>query len=127
MSEHHTEAHEEVHSHHSDTVTLPVVGTITVYGGLYTVIFGVLGVLTAIEVLLAELFKGVEGDVANTVRIVALFGIGVLKAVIVVWFYMHLRSDNPLFRVVLIMPLVIVLVSVLYLIGVPIGEGLGYR
>jgi caa(3)-type oxidase subunit IV len=125
MSEH--SEHNAHSAHHSDTVTLPVVGTVTVYGGMYTVVFGVLAVLTAIEVLLAELFKGVEGEAANTFRILALFGIGVLKAILVVWFYMHLRSDNPIFRIILLVPLVVVIISVFYLLGVPTGEGLGYR
>ncbi len=104
---------------HSDTVTLPVLGTITVPGGIYTVVFVVLGVLTLIEVLIGGLPEGF-------VKIVALLAIAVLKALLVIIFYMHLRTDNRLFAVVLALPLVIVLLSILYLLAVPIGEGLGY-
>lgn len=104
---------------HSDTVTLPIIGTITVAGGIYTVIFGVLGLLTLIEVAIGGLPEGV-------VKIVALLAIAVLKALLVILFYMHLRTDNRLFAVVLALPLIIVLLSILYLLFVPIGEGLGY-
>lgn len=128
MSEHTAPEHTTEEHHHSDTVSLPVLGTITVYGGIYTVIFGALAVLTALEVLIAELLKGVEANTTvDAVRMIALGGIAVLKALLVVWFYMHLRSDNPFFRIILVVPLILVTLSVLYLIGVPIGEGLGYR
>ncbi len=114
-------------THHSDTVTLPLVGSITVYGGIYTVVFGALGVLTVLEVLVAELFKNVGGEATNAFRVIALMGIAVVKALLVVWFYMHLRTDNKFFRVVLMFPLFLVIIAVLYLIGVPVGPGGGYR
>lgn len=119
--------HENTHSHHSDTVQVPLFGTVTVYGGIYTVIFGVLGVLTAIEVIVAELFKNAEGDATNAFRIIALFGIGILKAIIVVWFYMHLRTDNKFFRLVLLFPVFLVVIAIVYLLGVPVGAGGGYN
>jgi cytochrome c oxidase subunit 4 len=118
---HSTAAPETTHDDHahSDTVTLPVLGTLTVAGGIYTVVFVALGVLTLIEVLIGGFPEGF-------VKIVALLAIAVLKALLVIIFYMHLRTDNRLFAVVLALPLVIVLLSILYLLAVPIGEGLGY-
>lgn len=113
----------ETHGHddhaHSDTVTLPIVGTITVMGGIYTVVFGVLAVLTLIEVLIGSAPEGF-------VKTAALMSIAVLKALLVVLFYMHLRTDNRIFAVVLGLPLLIVILSILYLLAVPVGEGLGY-
>lgn len=108
---------------HSDTVVLPVIGSVTVPGGIYTVVFIGLGILTVLEVLIAELFKG---DFSNILKIILLMGIGFIKALLVVMFYMHLRSDNPLFRVVLVLPLVIVILCLLYLMAIPTGGGLGY-
>lgn len=119
--------HAEAHDHeHSDTVTVPVLGTITVPGGMYTVVFGVLGILTALEVLIYELLKGAD-EPLFAIRSVALFIISLGKAVLVVWFYMHLKSDNPIFRLILIVPVIIVIISVVYLLGVPVGPGGGYR
>ncbi len=115
------------HDHaHSDTVQLPIVGTITVPGGMYTVVFGYLGALTALEVLIYELLKGAD-EPLFAIRSVALFVISMLKALLVVWFYMHLKTDNPLFRVILIVPVIVVVISVVYLLGVPVGPGGGYR
>jgi caa(3)-type oxidase subunit IV len=119
--------HPEAHDHaHTDTVTVPVLGTITVPGGMYTVVFGVLGILTALEVLIYELLKGAEEPLFG-IRSVALFIISLGKAGLVVWFYMHLKTDNPIFRLALIVPVIIVVISVVYLLGVPVGPGGGYR
>ena len=115
------------HDHaHSDTVQLPIVGTITVPGGMYTVVFGYLSALTALEVLIYELLKGAD-EPLFAIRSVALFVISMLKALLVVWFYMHLKTDNPLLRVILIVPVIVVVISVVYLLGVPVGPGGGYR
>ena len=108
--------------HYSDTFTVPITGQeMTLPGGIYTFIFLVLGALTIFEVAVAEIFP--ENFVTISILVIA----SLLKAVLVVAFYMHLRTDNPLFRVVLILPVLIVLISVLYLLGVPVGEGLGYQ
>lgn len=119
--------HAEAHDHaHSDTVTVPVLGTITVPGGMYTVVFGVLGILTALEVLIYELLKGAE-EPLFAIRSVALFIISLGKAYLVVWFYMHLKTDNPIFRIALVVPVIVVVISIVYLLGVPVGPGGGYR
>jgi len=120
---HHAEASHDDHDHaHSDTVILPVIGSVTVYGGIYTVIFVALGILTILEVALAEIFAD-----AGAVKIVALLGIGVAKSVLVIMYYMHLKDDNPIFTVILVVPMLITLLSVLYLLAVPVASGLGYN
>jgi caa(3)-type oxidase subunit IV len=120
--------HTDSHAHpHSDTVHVPLIGDVTAPGGIYTVVFGALAGLTILEVLIAELGKGFEEGIAYTVRTLALFSISLLKALLVVWFYMHLKQDNPIFRYVLIVPIIVVTISVLYLLGVPIAAGMGYR
>ncbi|MFZ4816494.1 MAG: cytochrome C oxidase subunit IV family protein [Phototrophicaceae bacterium] len=88
------------HALHNDTVDL--FGTsVTVPGGLYTVVFGVLAVVTLIEILLAE--SGLPG-VINYPLLTAL-SIG--KAVLVVLYYMHLRQDSRIFAWAFGAPLVI--------------------
>jgi caa(3)-type oxidase subunit IV len=112
---------------HSDTVRVPFIGEITVVGGIYTVIFGVLGILTLIEVIVAELLKEFHDGPVYIVRTIILFTISLIKAGLVVWFYMHLKQDNPIFRLILIVPAIIVTISIIYLLGVPLGAGGGYR
>lgn len=114
-----THGHED---HHSDTVVLPYINqSITVPGGIYTVVFGVLGIVTVVEVLLGMILTD-----AGAVKIIVLLALAILKALLVVLFYMHLRTDNPIFRLVLGLPLLIVLLSMMYLIAVPPAGGLGY-
>ncbi|MBZ0274753.1 MAG: cytochrome C oxidase subunit IV family protein [Anaerolineae bacterium] len=79
---------------------------------LYTVIFGVLAIFTAVEVLIGTAEHG-------SLTIPVLFGIAVAKATLVVLFYMHLRTDNRIFAWVLLIPLFLVTVSILYLLIVP--------
>lgn len=108
--------------HYTDEVVLPFFGSIgSMPGGIYTFIFFVLGVLTIIEVLITEALPD------NAFTITLLIVLSMIKAYLVVMYYMHLNDDNPLFRVVLILPLIIVLLSTLYLVGVPIAGGLGYN
>lgn len=108
--------------HHGDTFTVPLLGMqMTLPGGIYTFVFGMLAILTVLEVLMAELLP----DGALTIALLLIAAIA--KALLVVTFYMHLASDNRIFRVVLLLPLVVVLLSVLYLLGVPVGAGLGYN
>ena len=99
--------------HYSDTFTIPVIGEMTLPGGIYTFVFGVLAVLTALEVFTAEVFPN------SGIKIAALLAAAIAKALLVMAFYMHLSRDNWLFRFVLGVPFFIVLASVLYLLGVP--------
>jgi caa(3)-type oxidase subunit IV len=108
------------HHAHSDEVVLPFLNQrFTIYGGMYTFIFGVLGVLTLIEAALTFLPE-------NVFIIIVLVLLSLTKAYLVTMFYMHLNTDNKLFRWALIMPLAIVILSVAYLIFIPRLGGLGY-
>ncbi|MEL6405826.1 MAG: cytochrome C oxidase subunit IV family protein [Chloroflexota bacterium] len=114
--------HHDDEPHYSDDVVLPYFGHVaTMPGGIYTFIFGVLGVITLVEVLMTELLP------ENAFTIFLLVVLSLAKAYLVIMYYMHLNNDNPLYRVVILLPLLVVLVSVLYLLGVPIGAGLGYN
>ncbi len=97
---------------HSDT-TIIMGRAITVPGGIYTVVFGVLGVATLVEIILAEFPRGL-------LTIPLMLGLAVVKAVLVVMYYMHLRSDSRVFTVVLLLPVAVTLLSTLYLITVPV-------
>jgi caa(3)-type oxidase subunit IV len=108
---------------HSDTVVLPYIGSVTVNGGIYTVIFGWLAVLTIIEVLIAPPLDSL-GFVP--LKVFVLMGLAIIKALLVVMFYMHLRQDNRVFRIILALPLLIVVLGVLYLLSVPPAGGGGY-
>ena len=113
------EVHHDNHHAHSDEVVLPVLGKINVYGGIYTVVLAVLGTLTLIEAGLTFLPE-------NAFIIAILVVLSLAKAYLVCMFYMHLQTDNKLFRLALIFPLIIVILSIAYLIFVPRIGGLGY-
>lgn len=79
---------------------------------MYTVIFGVLAVITLIEVVISELPEGFLGTLS-------LVTLSLAKAVLVILFYMHLRNDSRVFVVALILPLIIGLISAMFLLAVP--------
>jgi len=118
------DTHHDDHDHHSDTVKIPLLGEVTVAGGIYTVIFGVLAVLTAIEVIIAESL--INNPDMDFFRITSNITIAILKVALVVWFYMHLNRDSRVFLAILLFPTFIVLLSVLFLASLPAGAGLGY-
>lgn len=115
----HETEHTTPETHHtiSDTVTLPVLGTLTVPGGIYTVVFGILGILTLAEVISAELLKN-NADLIGA-KIAILLSIAVAKAALVVLYYMHLKNDSRIFMLTLLVPLGVTLLSILYLLSVP--------
>jgi caa(3)-type oxidase subunit IV len=43
-----------------------------------------------------------------------------VKAVLVVMYYMHLRTDSRIFTIVLLLPVMVTLLATLYLIAVPV-------
>jgi cytochrome c oxidase subunit 4 len=98
--------------HHSDT-TIIMGREITVPGGIYTVVFIALGVATLIEILLAEFPRGFF-------TIPLMLSLALVKAVLVVMYYMHLKSDSRIFTAVLLLPVIVTLMATLYLIAVPI-------
>lgn len=78
---------------------------------LYTSVFIALGVLTLIEVVIS----GFEGDAV----IVPLLVLAVAKALLVVIFYMHLKTDNRIFTTVLAVAVGVAILSVLFLLAIP--------
>ncbi len=91
--------------------------TTTIFGRtipypVYTVIFVGLGVLTLLEVLV-----GTSGD--SFFRIPILLAIAIVKASLVVLYYMHLKRDSRVYRWVIGLPLIVALVAVIYLLSVP--------
>lgn len=97
---------------HSDT-TIILGRAITVPGGIYTVVFGALAVATLIEIILAEMPRGV-------LTIPLMISLALVKAILVVMYYMHLKEDSRIFTWTLVLPLVITMLALLYLLAVPI-------
>ncbi|MCY3916100.1 MAG: cytochrome C oxidase subunit IV family protein [Chloroflexi bacterium] len=112
--------------HHSNTVRL-LGREITVEGGVYTVVFGALAVLTVIEVLSAEFLKGAIHDAPEAaatlqaIKAILLLGIAIIKSSLVIWFYMHLKSEKPLIAIVILLPLLIAGLSIMFLLAIPPG------
>ncbi len=110
--------------HHSNSVRL-IGREITVEGGIYTVVFVGLAILTVIEVVSAEFLKGAIHDAPSAaatlqaIKAVLLLGIAIVKSSLVIWFYMHLRDEKPVLAVVLLLPLLIATLSVMYLLAIP--------
>lgn len=83
--------------------------------GTYLTVAGVLTVITLVEVgvFYVPAFQGVLAPVLLTLSAV--------KFVLVVGFYMHLKTDHRLFRVIFTVPLLIAMavgVALLFLFGV---------
>jgi len=115
-----TEKHEShAHDAHAETLapTTKILG-ITLPMPLYTTVFMILGVLTIIEVLLAE---AIDSDI----KIPLLLGIAVAKGTLVVMFYMHLKTDSRAFALAFLIPLGLAILSTLFLIAVPTGGYFG--
>ena len=113
MSEvtHETETHiEDSHDHNEQFSFVGRTFPVPVYTG----VFILLGVLTLIEVSLSQLPRGFF-------TIPLMLGLAVIKAGLVVWFYMHLNKDNRIFLACLLIPVALVIIAVLFLSIVPVG------
>ena len=94
------------------------VGSTTVIRGrviplpLYTVVFITLGIITVIEVASAEIFP--DGFLLTF----WLGGLSIAKAVMVMYFYMHLKDDSRIFAGAIILPIIIALIATLFLTAV---------
>jgi cytochrome c oxidase subunit 4 len=66
----------------------------------YMVIWGALAVLTAIEVGVAFLGLG------RSTTILALLGLAIWKALLVAWYFMHLKYESNVLRIVAAAPLI---------------------
>jgi hypothetical protein len=80
---------------------------------IYTVIFFTLGIITIIEVASAEIFPH------GWLLTIWLAGLSVSKALMVMWFYMHLKDDSRIFAFAIILPIIIALIATLFLSAVP--------
>jgi cytochrome c oxidase subunit 4 len=96
---------------HGDTTT--IFGR-TINMNVYTVVFFALGILTLIEVALFELPRGF-------LTIPVMIGLALIKAGLVVYFYMHLNKDSRMFAVALLVPTVMVVLATFFLMIVPTG------
>ena len=112
--------------HHSNTVHL-LGREITVEGGVYTVVFGALAVLTVIEVVSAEFLNGAIHDAPDAaaalqaIKAILLLGIAIIKSSLVIWFYMHLKTESRLIAIVILLPLLIAGLSIMFLLAIPPG------
>ena len=73
----------------------------------YLTVFGVLGVFTAIEVAVAF------ASIAQPIRVVLLLALALTKASLVALYYMHLRSEGPILRIIAAFPMLLVIVLML--------------
>ncbi len=108
---HHDAPHHDTAHHHDDTTVIfgreyPI--------PVYTSVFLVLGVLTALEVAMFEL-------ISSNAKIPFLLAIAVAKSLLVILFYMHLKNDSRIFAFTLALPVAIALLSALFLFTVPTG------
>jgi cytochrome c oxidase subunit IV len=81
---------------------------------VYVVVFGILGALTLFEVLMAEILP-YEFFLRTPLLVVA----SIIKAIMVMWFYMHLKDDSKIFAAAIILPLIVGMVSSMFLLAVP--------
>lgn len=108
---------EEPHSPHDALSHDPYSNTTVWFGQefplpVYTMVFSLLALFTLLEVITAEL-------ISSDIKIPFLLGIAIIKAGLVVWYYMHLNHDSRIFAITLILPLIIALLSSLFLLSIP--------
>jgi caa(3)-type oxidase subunit IV len=82
---------------------------------IYTVVYIALAVLTVVEVALAEIVP--RGGLTIPLMLI----ISAFKAGLVVWFYMHLNTDRPVYRIILGLPLAMMVLATIFLLIVPKG------
>lgn len=104
-------AHDSGHAHNDNFVLMGREFPVPVYTG----VFIILGVVTLVELALAEVIP--RG--ALTIPLMLVLSIG--KAGLVVWFYMHLNTDSRIFAAALIIPVIMVILATLFLMIVPPG------
>lgn len=100
--------------HHGDTTT--VLGR-TFPVPLYTFVFFALAALTITEVVIAEVLK--EAESMQTIKIIILSIIALIKGTLVVSIYMHLKDDSNAYTITFLTPVIMALVAILFLVSVP--------
>ncbi len=108
-----TDAHHDSHQAEIFAETTTLFGRTLPYP-LYTVIFGILAVLTVSEIIIAEIFT-------SWVKVVVLLAFAIAKSILVVMYYMHLKSDSKVFTLVLLVPVFIISLSLMFLLVMPYG------
>ena len=73
----------------------------------YLAVFAVLAVLTAVEVGLV--FTGA----AQSVQVVLLISLAFTKAMLVALYYMHLKFEGPIIRIIAAVPVLLLLVVIM--------------
>lgn len=73
----------------------------------YLVVFGALAVLTLIELGLAST------SLASTLQVPLLLGLALAKASLVALYYMHLRYEGPILRIVAAVPLLLIVIVIM--------------
>lgn len=98
-------------AHHADEPVVFLGRTFNT--NIYTFIFGVLAALTVFEIITAELLPN------GFIRTMLLLIPSLIKALLVMAFYMHLREDSRMFTLAIAMPIGIGVVALLFLLAVP--------
>ncbi|HEX2618874.1 MAG TPA: cytochrome C oxidase subunit IV family protein [Phototrophicaceae bacterium] len=101
----------EASGHHDDSTTV-LLGRVLPYP-IYTVVFMILGGLTVVEIIIAQIIQ------VEWLKLPLLLGLALTKAILVILYYMHLRHDSRFFAAALILPVLVALLSMLYLLGIP--------
>jgi len=109
--EHDDGVNHEVH-HHADDVINIFGRTYSIPVPLYTFVFLVLGFVTLVEVMLAEV-------ISSDIRIIPLLFLSAIKAFLVIYYYMHLNVDSRVFAIILLLAIGIAGLSALFLVSVP--------
>lgn len=65
----------------------------------YFKVFGVLTVLTAVELVIPDL------DASKMAKFTSLSGLALAKAAVVAWFYMHLNEEKKWLRFIALIPI----------------------
>lgn len=73
----------------------------------YLAVFGALAVLTAIEVVVAST------SIGSAVLVPLLLAMALAKASLVALYYMHLRYEGPILRVIAAVPLLLVVIVIM--------------
>ncbi len=65
----------------------------------YIAVFVVLGILTAIEIGITQVFPLSEEGIASVGRVPILLGLTIAKALLVILYYMHLKFDSAIYSI----------------------------